>query len=386
MKRRLAGTLILTAGMGLTGCQAPSLGGLAFWNRNNSSATASTTPDVGKQKYSGLASQFGGGDPHRPMGQSPAGSTALGQARPSEEQSFFTASWKKTSAAVTGASAAVTGAFAVKPKINAPEDDPISLDRMPKKIGADVYVSAARLLENQGKYAEAEEKYRDALRAAPTDLSALVGMARLFDRQGQGSKAVETYLKAAQAHPGEALVHNDLGLCLRRQRELDKSVAALQKAVQLQPDNAKYHNNLAAVLVDAGRYDEALQQLTALNTTAVAHYNLAHLLEQKSQRGLAVEHLQQALKLDPGLIPAQDMLAQLSGPPSSGAIASLPAARATASLAPATSPAAPAASAFLPQSAEPPSYHIGDDSSPAASVAQRPQWQTSGVRPLPPIE
>lgn len=390
MKRHLAGTLIIAAGIGLTGCQAPSLGGLAFWNRNGSSATASTAPDVGKQKYSGLASQFGGGDPHRPMGQASAGSTALGQARPSEEQNFFAASWKKTTAAVTGASTAVTGAFAARPKIAAAEDDPVRLDNMPKKIGPDVYVSVARLLENQGKFAEAEEKYREALRAEPADLNALVGIARLYDRQGQSAKAIETYFKAAQAHPNEALVHNDLGLCFRRQHELDKSIVAMQKAVQLAPENAKYHNNLAAVLVDAGRNDEALRELTALNTTAVAHYNLAQLLEQKSERGLAVQHLQQAVALDPSLIPARDMLAQLNGS-AAAAVASLPAARQSATSAFAVGPAAPTGSNSVAEVAEAPSYHVGDDSGPAASLAQRPDYsgsasRASGIRSLPPIE
>jgi tetratricopeptide (TPR) repeat protein len=388
MKRQVVKAIVLGAGIGLTGCQAPSLGGLAFWNRG-SSATASTAPDVGKQKYSGLASQFGGGDPHRPMGASSAGSTAIGQARPPEDN-FLMASWKKTSAAVGGA---VGGALAVKPKIDAPEDDPLRLDKVPKKIGPEVYVSAARLLENQGKFLDAEEKYKEALRAAPNDLNALVGLARLYDRQGQSSKAVETYVRAAQLYPAEGLVHNDLGLCYRRQRELEKSVVALQKAVQLQPENTKYRNNLAAALVDIGRKDEALRELSAVCAPAVAHYNLAHLLEQKSQRAQAVQHLRQALALDSGLTAAQDMLVQLTGE-SDAALPAFPGSAASAvgpvsALSPASMPSQAAPSIYAAQAAESASYHIGDDSSPAASMAQKPNWNAgagAGAKPLPPIE
>jgi hypothetical protein len=54
MKRQVVKALILGAGIGLTGCQSPSGGGLAFWNRNDSTV-ASTAPDVGKQKYNLLA-------------------------------------------------------------------------------------------------------------------------------------------------------------------------------------------------------------------------------------------------------------------------------------------------------------------------------------------
>lgn len=401
MKRQVVKALILGAGIGLTGCQGPSLGGLAFWKRNDS-AVATTAPDVGSQKYSGLASQFGGGDPHRPMGAAKPGSTAIGQARPSESDGFLTTSWRKTSAAVGGASAAVTGALTAKPKVDYPTDDPLRLDNRPDKIGPEVYVSAARLLENQGKFLEAEEKYREALRAAPADLSSLVGMARLYDRQGQSQKAIDLYLKAAQAHPTEALIQNDLGLCYRRQRALDKSVVALQRAVQLQPDNAKYHNNLAAALVDAGRTDEALQALTVLNTPAVAHFNLAHMLDQKSQRNQAVQHLQRAVALDPGLTAASDLLSQWSGGPATSTAAARPesayavsttagtAVRSVASQ-PAAQPRPPASVSYTPPVTEPPSYHIGDDVTPAANVAQRPTWtvpsvEPNGLRPLPPIE
>jgi hypothetical protein len=139
-----------------------------------------------------------------------------------------------------------------------------------------------------------------------------------------------------------------------------------------------------------GRYDDALRELTALNTTAVAHYNLAHLLEQKNQRQLAVQHLQQAVALDSSLIPAQDMLAQLKGSVST-AVAAQPAIRPSTAFAPAASPSRAAASALVPEAAEPPSYHVGDDSSAAASLAQRPNWSgtassSGGARPLPPIE
>src|SRR5262245_11786005 len=227
MKRHIAITFLVGAGMGLAGCQGPSLGGLALWNRNNS-ALGSTAPDVGKQKYGGLSQQLSGNQ---------AQANALGQ---QENDSFLLASWKKTSAAVSGA-------VATKPKSpTVVGADSLRHDKMPKKIGPEVYIGYARLLENQGNYADAEAKYREALKIAPNDLAALVGLGRLLDRQGQGQKAIEVYQKAAQAHPTSGLVFNDMGLCYRRQQQLDKSLAAFRKAVELQNDNPKYRNNLAA--------------------------------------------------------------------------------------------------------------------------------------------
>jgi Tfp pilus assembly protein PilF len=327
------------------------LSGLPGFGRSDS--TASTAPDVSKQKFNGLSQQAASTQPSVGMG---------GNRQP--ENLGVLATFKKSTAATT---AAISGAVAAKPKVHIPEDDPLRLDKMPKRIGSEVYVGAARLLENQGKFAEAEDKYREALKASPTDLNGLVGLARLYDRQGQPQKAIELYQTAAKAHPNNGLILNDLGLCLRRQRQVDKSVVAFRRAVELMPGNAKYRNNLAAALVDAGKENEAYAELAAVNSPAVAHYNLAYLCHERGQRASALAHLQEALAADPSLKPAGEMLAQLGG--------SLPHSE-------------PAATADFP------SYHVSDDSGPALQTAQRPAWtegasSPSGVsynRPLPPVE
>jgi Tfp pilus assembly protein PilF len=399
VKRRFAMTVILGTGVGLTGCQGGGLGKLALWNRGDSSV-ASTAPDVSRQKYAGLQKEFGSA---MPMGQARTGTAALGGQKPVSDDGFITASWKKTTAAVTGAFASTT-----KPANPAPDDDPLRLDRNPTKIGPEVYVSAARLLENQGKVAEAEVKYNDALKSSPTDEAALVGLARLHDRQGQSLKAVEFYHKALKAHPNSGLVCNDLGLCYRRQRQLDKSIQAFSRAVELQPDNDKYRNNLAAAFVDAGRPSDAVKHLSLTSSPAVANYNVGFMMLQKGQRAEAAQYLQQALSIDPGLTPAREMLVQLGGNNGATPLASRPqpqfsqpqlshptisqSGRHYESPAPyvASEPAAAAPSS-------PQTYHVGDDP-PAAETAQRQLWNGSAwsaavdgesslpTPPLPPVE
>jgi tetratricopeptide (TPR) repeat protein len=410
MKRKLALTLLVGTGIGLTGCQGGPFGGLSIWNRNNS-GLSSTAPDVGKQKFNGLSQSLAGDQP-RPMGQAQSGSAALGGLKGAESDNFIVASWKKTTAAVSGAVAA-------KPKVVAPEDDPLRLDKFPKKIGADVYIGAARLLENSGKFEEAEEKYKEALRATPGDLSAQIGLARLYDRQGQAQKAVETYQKAIQGHPTSSLAYNDLGLCFRRKGQIDNAIGAFRKSVELTPDEPKYHNNLAAALIEVGRNDEALKELSATSSAAVAHYNLAFLLQQKGQRADAVRHLQQAIAIDPSVTPARELLNQLAGGTATAAPSVEPAFHAGAPVkqeeaaGPYVNPYASASSPYAtgasdqqlytsapqiygaspavdsPAAAASSSYHIGDDGASAANVAQRTQWgsaASSASHPLPPVE
>jgi tetratricopeptide (TPR) repeat protein len=407
MKRRWSVTLLVGAGIGLSGCQTPSLSGLAFWKSGGSNSTA---PDVGQQRFDGLAQQAGG--------ESRAG--GLGSAKPAASDNFLMASWKKTTAAVTAATAS-------NPPAMAPEDEALRLDKLPKRIGPEVYVGAARLLENQGKNEEAVVKYLDALKAAPDDLSALVGLARLYDRDGQGAKAIDTYLHASQAHPTSSLVCNDLGLSYRRQKQLDKSLVAFRQAIELQPDNAKYRNNLAAALVEGGRDDEALRELAQVNPPAVAEYNLAYLLQERGRRADAIAHLQRSVSIDPQLASSQEMLSQLgagrelpaaaapetAAPPTQ--IASRPAPRITPPTQPDRVPPPGGAPSYAtggggdsavytsapqvtaPAAQAPSSYHIGDESAAAPpATGDRTRWSSAAwalpgqdggeLKPLPPTE
>src|SRR5262245_18049201 len=109
VKRKLEFTVLMGTGLGLAGCQAPAPGGLAFWNKSTSSSSASATPDVGKQKYELLSKEFG------TKSSTPAG---LGGAKPPASENFLTASWKKTSEAISGT-------LGVKPKTEETPSDPL---------------------------------------------------------------------------------------------------------------------------------------------------------------------------------------------------------------------------------------------------------------------
>jgi tetratricopeptide (TPR) repeat protein len=344
-----------------------------------------SAPDAPKQKYEGLAKEFGSSNTTPSVG--------LGGQPPASDDGPVVSTWNKT----TGAIAA---AFTAKPNIET--DDPTSLSSKAGKVGPDVHVGLGRLYESQNKAADAQAQYEKALAIAPSDLTAMVSLARLHDRQGNSAKAVELYQKALKTHPKSALAHNDLGLCFARQKQWQRATESLNKAVELQPGNPKYRNNLATVMVELGRTDEALKQLAAVNNEAVAHYNLAYLLQQKGQSSLAVMHLQQAVSKDPSLGAAHDMLAQLMNqaapayqPQPETRVAAQPAStpiyrpqtdiqwqpQSPAVEQPATQPQTETAAQVSGSGG---SYHIGDDIGPI-----RPgevESASTGVEPLPPIE
>jgi len=211
------------------------------------------------------------------------------------------------------------GSFA--PKSNAPStpqvptrapDDPLALSSRAEP-SAHLYVAVARLHQDAGRLADAEQQYRLALEREPDHLDALLGYARLKERMRQPQAALELYGRAAKAHPDQPVAMNNLGLCLARQGQLQQAATAIARAVQLRPDEPLYRNNLATLLVDMGRLPEAFAHLRAVHSNAAAYYNLGYLLVKKGDRQAAVQHFRMALQLDPSLVQARQWLNSLEG-------------------------------------------------------------------------
>ena len=176
----------------------------------------------------------------------------------------------------------------------------------------DLHVAVARLHEQSGKLAQAEQQYRLALEIAPGHLGGLLGYAHLQDRLGHLDEAIQWYQQAAGAHPNEPSVFNDMALCCARNGRFDEALTALNRAVELQPKKPLYRNNIAIVLTEMGQTDSALLHLRVVQREAVARYNLGQLLLRKGQREAAAEQFALALRSDPSLEQAKAWLDELA--------------------------------------------------------------------------
>lgn len=215
------------------------------------------------------------------------------------------------SSAFKKAGDSISGFFSSEPREPSADDDPIRLSNMPSEIGADVYLSGARMMENSGNFEGAERQYKLCLEKFPSNRLALVSYARLLHRNQRLKDALVMYQKAEKEHPKDAVVQNDLGLCLARMGQKDDAMAHFHKATTLAPEDPRYRNNLAMVLVDAGRTDEALSQLVYAHGKSAGHYNLGYLLFRKGDQQGAAQQFQAALQIDPKLKQAEDMLARI---------------------------------------------------------------------------
>ena len=193
-----------------------------------------------------------------------------------------------------------------KPSASArgPEDEAVSL-KGKGKPGPELYLAVARVYQQAGKPAEAEQQYRAALKEFPNDLPVLLSYAQLKDNLGRLDEAIEIYQRAAKAYPQQASIYNNLGLCYARQNRLDEAVAAMSRAIQLDGKNTLYRNNIATVLVDQGKLREAFANLRAVHGAGAAYYNMGYLLHKKGQTQAALQHFTLALRADPSLAAAR---------------------------------------------------------------------------------
>lgn len=198
-----------------------------------------------------------------------------------------------------------------------PVEKPLKLDAQQT---ADVRISMARSLENEGQLSDAARIYQEVIRAdkrrwfrpSPQRAEAYYRLAVLNDKRSEFGKAEECYLEAIKLDPENPNLHCDLGYSYYLQHRWTEAESSLVRALELRPEFPRAHNNLALVLANTGRLEQAHRAfVNAGCTPAEAHSNLAYafLLEQKWTE--AQRHFDLALAADPTTKPAQQGMATL---------------------------------------------------------------------------
>jgi tetratricopeptide (TPR) repeat protein len=160
---------------------------------------------------------------------------------------------------------------------------------------------------------QARRAYQQALEIDASYLPAYQALGRLYVTIGDHERAVATYHKGLQKHKKEAGLWFDLGMAHARKKEWEPGLEALRKAVELDPENRRYVNTLGHCLARTGRYDESLGCFRKAVGEAKAHYNLARMMLHMNDQAQARQHLHLALRADPQLAQAQQLLASLDG-------------------------------------------------------------------------
>lgn len=119
-------------------------------------------------------------------------------------------------------------------------------------------VQRAILLERGGRFVEAEAEYRAALKRAPMDATALMGLARLTFAQAKWSVASATFETLHKLNPNRADVLVGLGRSQQALDRVDEALASYAKVLTLDPGNANALLYSGRLLRQLGRTQEAI--------------------------------------------------------------------------------------------------------------------------------
>jgi superkiller protein 3 len=159
------------------------------------------------------------------------------------------------------------------------------------------------LLFGQGRIEEATTYYQRALQVRPNFAAAHYNLGHANRQQGRLDDAVRCFQQAVRFQPDHADAHNDLGNVLRELRRVNEAIPCFQEAVQLRPNFAGAHNNLGIALYQQGRLEEAIAQLQQAirhqPTYADAYNNLGNTLQAQGQLNEAIRCYQEAVRLQP---------------------------------------------------------------------------------------
>ncbi len=99
----------------------------------------------------------------------------------------------------------------------------------------------------EGRFAEAERLFRDALELFPEDVNALNLLGVACGAQDRHEDALDPLRKALRLHPQGASIHFNLGRALEGCGRLDEAVAAFAQALALNPGMAEARERLGAL-------------------------------------------------------------------------------------------------------------------------------------------
>jgi Tfp pilus assembly protein PilF len=158
-------------------------------------------------------------------------------------------------------------------------------------------------LLRQGRYADAETCFRQALQFNADDADVLNNLGNCVWQQGRSPEALAYFLRAYQFKPHDFGVLNNLGIMLWEQNRPDRAVEFYQRALRIQPDSFDTKMNLGVSLSDLGRFDEALVWLRGAvherPHSADAWDNVGMTLARQGNWVEAMKHYDEAIRLRP---------------------------------------------------------------------------------------
>jgi tetratricopeptide (TPR) repeat protein len=182
----------------------------------------------------------------------------------------------------------------------------VCLAQTPGPVAAATSIEQARTAAAGGRYAEAIADYREALRIAPRNVDAQIGLAQAFRAVHNFDAATQILEQARREHPRSAAPLVMLGDLDIELQTYDAAIANLTAALAIEPANLDARNRLAvAYKAKGGAADvaAALEQIAKVLArdprNALALYTRAEIYADQNRDGLALPDTEKVVELQP---------------------------------------------------------------------------------------
>ncbi|HSH42081.1 MAG TPA: tetratricopeptide repeat protein, partial [Arenicellales bacterium] len=166
----------------------------------------------------------------------------------------------------------------------------------------------AERLYGSGRYAEAADRYREALAASPDAPGLHTALGAVLHRLGHLQEAAAVLGHAVALDAESAAAHDNLGVVLRLLGHTEKSLEHHRRALQIDPCFARAHANYGVALERTGRRAEAEEAYRAalrLDVSMAAPLvGLGRIHSSRAQYAEAEEAFRRALAVEPRRITA----------------------------------------------------------------------------------
>src|SRR5690606_25282137 len=126
---------------------------------------------------------------------------------------------------------------------------------------AEAWFEIALEYENAGANDDAEDAYRNALKANPDHVAARINLGRLRHAANAFKEAEQLYRDALRIDPQHPIALFNLGVVLEDQGDNDGAIAEYEAATRIDPHPADVHYNLARLYEQLGDLRAALRHL-----------------------------------------------------------------------------------------------------------------------------
>jgi tetratricopeptide (TPR) repeat protein len=156
----------------------------------------------------------------------------------------------------------------------------LACERAPDSDNA--HIALAKALRDNGRAAEGAKVLADYAEHHAGNVSVWAWLGLMEDAAGQWKAGEAAHRKALALAPDHDDLHNNLGYCLLKQNRKKEAIGEFQAALKINPKSIVASNNLAAALGSSSK-KEAVERLQSVTDPASAHNNMAAVLIEAGQ-------------------------------------------------------------------------------------------------------